>query len=124
MPQAANILVIEDEEPMRDLLSAELADEGYDVATAASGEEGLALFDARRPDLVILDIKMAGIGGMKTLELLRERTLDVPVLLFTAYPEYKQDFNAWASDDYVVKSSDMAPLKEKIRFHLNARRTR
>lgn len=109
---------------MRALLSAELADEGYDVATAASGEEGLALFDARRPDLVILDIKMAGIGGMKTLELLRERTLDVPVLLFTAYPEYKQDFNAWASDDYVVKSSDMAPLKEKIRFHLNARRTR
>lgn len=124
MPATAKILVIEDEEAMRALLTAELADEGYDVAAAESGEEGIASFDARRPDLVILDIKMPGLGGMKTLELLRERTLDVPILLFTAYPEYKQDFNAWASDDYVVKSSDMAPLKEKIRFHLNARRTR
>ena len=124
MPATAKILVIEDEEAMRALLTAELADEGYAVAAAESGEEGIASFDARRRDVVIVVIKMPGLGGMKTLELLRERTLDVPILLFTAYPEYKQDFNAWASDDYVVKSSDMAPLKEKIRFHLNARRTR
>ena len=119
METRKTILIVDDEPSMRLLLQAELEDEGYRVLTAATGEEALDLFDRQAPDLVALDIKMPGMGGIRTLERLRERSLQVPVIMLTAYPEYRNDFNTWSSDDYVVKSSDLTELKDKIRFHLN-----
>ncbi len=109
------ILVIDDEENIRLLYTEELADEGYEVSVAASAQEALAKIEAERPDLITLDIRMPGIDGIEFLRLLRERDRDLPVIIVTAYGEYKQDFSVWASDAYVVKSADLDELKAMVR---------
>lgn len=109
------ILVVDDEENIRFLYEEELAEEGYEVSVAASAEEALAQIEAHRPDLITLDIRMPGVDGIEFLRLLRERDRDLPVIIVTAYGEYKQDFSVWASDAYVVKSADLDELKAVVR---------
>lgn len=109
------VLVIDDEENIRLLYKEELADEGYEVSVAASAQEALAKIEAERPDLITLDIRMPGVDGIEFLRLLRERDRDLPVIIVTAYGEYKQDFSVWASDAYVVKSADLDELKAMVR---------
>lgn len=109
------ILVVDDEESIRELYRAELADEGYEVDLAADGREALRRLDAFRPDLVTLDIKMPGIDGIEVLRRIREKNATIPVILVSAFGEFKQDFNTWASDAYIVKSHDPTELKETIR---------
>jgi DNA-binding response OmpR family regulator len=109
------ILVVDDEESIRELYRAELADEGYEVDFAADGIQALRRLDAYRPDLVTLDVKMPGIDGIETLRRIREKDTTIPVILVTAFGEFKQDFNTWASDAYIVKSHDPTELKETVR---------
>ncbi len=109
------ILVVDDEESIRELYRAELADEGYEVDLAADGRQALRRLDAFRPDLVTLDVKMPGIDGLETLRRIREKNATIPVILVTAFGEFKQDFNTWASDAYIVKSHDTTELKETVR---------
>lgn len=114
------ILVVDDEESIRELYRAELSDEGYEVDLAADGREALRRLDAFRPDLVTLDIKMPGIDGIEILRRIREKNATIPVILVSAFGEFKQDFNTWASDAYIVKSHDPTELKETIRKLLEA----
>ncbi|MBE0569470.1 MAG: response regulator [Deltaproteobacteria bacterium] len=109
------ILVVDDEESIRELYRAELAEEGYDVDLAPDGREALRRMDTFRPDLVTLDVKMPGIDGIETLRRIREKNATIPVILVTAFSEFKQDFNTWASDAYIVKSHDTTELKEAVR---------
>ena len=62
------ILIVDDEKPIRDVLSASLRDEGYDVQTAANGEEGLIQMESFAPQIVFLDIWMTGKDGIETLK--------------------------------------------------------
>jgi len=109
------ILVVDDEESIRELYRAELADEGYDVELAEDGQQALRRLESGRPDLVTLDVKMPGIDGIETLRRIREKDATIPVVLVTAFGEFKQDFNTWASDAYIVKSHDPTELKETVR---------
>lgn len=112
------ILLVDDEEGIQMLYREELEDEGYEVISAYTGEEGLEKFKDESPDLVILDIQMPGMNGIETLRQMKMNNPDLPVILSSAYNEYKQDLGAWASDEYVVKSSDINELKEAVRKHL------
>jgi two-component system response regulator (stage 0 sporulation protein F) len=112
------ILVADDEMAIRLLYSEELKEEGYEVYTAANGREALDIIDKVALDLVILDIKMPEMDGIEALRQIKEKKPDLPVLLSTAYGEYKQDFATWASDDYLVKSSDLEDLKNAVKRHL------
>jgi len=85
------------------------------VELAKDGEEALEKLPAFKPDLITLDIKMPGIGGIETLKRIREQEKELPVILCSAYGEYKQDLTTWASDAYVVKSFDLTELKFTIR---------
>ena len=109
------ILVVDDEESIRELYRAELAEEGYEVDLAGDGLQALRRLDAFRPDLVTLDVKMPGIDGIETLRRIRSMHPTVPVILVTAFGEFKQDFNTWASDAYIVKSHDTTELKQTVR---------
>lgn len=115
------ILVVDDEESIRELYKAELADEGYQVELAADGREALRLLEEFRPDLVTLDIKMPGTDGIEVLRRIREKDSTIPVILVSAFEEFKQDFNTWASDAYIVKSHDTTGLKETVRKLLGAK---
>jgi DNA-binding response OmpR family regulator len=109
------VLVVDDEESIRELYRADLTDEGYEVELAADGRHALLGLDSFRPDLVTLDIKLPDIDGIEVLRRIREKNATVPVVLLTAFGEFRQDFNTWASDAYIVKSHDTTELKETVR---------
>ena len=115
------ILVVDDEESIHLLYREELEEEGYEVISAMTGEEGLKLFQEEKPDLVILDINMPGMDGIEVLRQMKQMSPDVPVILSSAYPEYKQDLASWASDDYIVKSFNLDELKNSVKRHLTGR---
>jgi DNA-binding response OmpR family regulator len=109
------ILVVEDDESQRILYHDEFSEAGYEVMLAANGREALKHLDRDKPDLIILDIVMPVMDGMETLGRIIREHRDVPIILNTAYSSYKDDFMSWGADAYVVKSSDLGELKEKVR---------
>ena len=113
------ILLVDDEEGIQMLYREELQDAGYEVVSAYTGEEGLEKLKSESPDLVILDIQMPGMNGIETLRQMKMDNPDLPIILSSAYTEYKQDLGAWASDAYVVKSSNINDLKEAVSKHLS-----
>ena len=112
------ILLVDDEDSIHLLYREELEEEGYEVHSALSGEEALDKLKIIQPDLVILDINMPGMNGIDTLRRIKEGCPGLPVILSSAYQEFKQDLASWASDDYIVKSSNLNELKEAVRRHL------
>lgn len=112
------ILLVDDEDSIHLLYREELEDEGYEVHSALSGEEALAQLKIIMPDLVILDINMPGINGIDALRQIKEINPSLPVILSSAYQEFKQDLATWASDEYIVKSSNMDELKAAVKKHL------
>ena len=109
------ILLVDDEESIRFIYSEELRDEGYEVIAAPNGDEGLILFERENPDLVILDIQMPGIDGVEVLRRMKNISPQIPVILSSAFPEFKQNIGVWASEEYIVKSSNLEPLKEAVK---------
>ena len=81
----ASILLVDDEEGIRTVLGISLADAGYHVTTAASGEEALARFAERKPDIVLTDIKMPGLSGLDLLERLKAADPEVEVIMLTGH---------------------------------------
>jgi CheY-like chemotaxis protein len=112
------ILLVDDEEGIQLLYQEEFQDEGYEVISAFTGEEALEKFRSEVPDLVILDIQMPGMNGIEVLRQMKMIAPQLPIILSTAYHEYKQDLSAWASDEYIVKSPDLQKLKEAVHKHL------
>ena len=115
------ILVVDDEVNQGLLYEQELTDEGYEVDVANSGEQALDLVRKKQFDLVVLDIGMPYMDGLETLGKMLSMDNKLPVILNTAYPSYKDNFMSWAADAYVVKSSDLTELKDKIRGSLAKR---
>ncbi len=109
------ILVVDDEESIRYLYKEELEEEGFAVEVAKSGEEALEKVPLFKPDLVTLDIKMPGMNGIETLKRIRDLDRQIPIIMCSAYGEYKQDLTTWASDAYIVKCADLTELKTTIR---------
>lgn len=109
------ILVVDDEESIRLLYKEELEEDGFVVEVAKDGLEALKQVPLFKPDLITLDIKMPGLNGIETLKRIREMDRQVPIVMCSAYGEYKQDLTTWASDAYVVKCADLTELKNTIR---------
>jgi DNA-binding response OmpR family regulator len=116
----AKILIVDDEKHIRLLYSEELKEEGYDVALAADGADIVDRIEQERPDVVILDIKMVSSNGLDVLQEIRNKYYNLPVILCSAYGSYKVDVKSIAADAYVVKSSDLTELKNKIAQVLEA----
>jgi CheY-like chemotaxis protein len=115
MDKKKTILVVDDDENQRLLYQEELADEGYEVMVARDGKEAVEKVEQRLPDLVILDIVMPEMDGMEAMTRILRKHRRIPVILNTGYARYREDFLTWAADAYVVKSSDLTELKNKIR---------
>ena len=111
---AYKILIVDDEEHIRMLYQVELEDEGYDVITASDGNMLIERIEKEHPDLIILDIKMAGYNGLDLLQDIRNKFYNLPVVLCSAYDSFKKNVKSIAADFYVVKSSDLTQLKKVI----------
>jgi DNA-binding NtrC family response regulator len=88
MAKKGSILVVDDEEVMRDVLDSLLTSEGYQVELAKTGEEGLDKFQQRAFDLVLLDVSMPGMGGLRTLEEILKIDAEAVITMITAYATF------------------------------------
>jgi DNA-binding response OmpR family regulator len=116
--QAARIMVVDDEATARVSLAEILRLEGYQVATAASGEEALSLLDKSEPfDLMVLDIKMPGMSGLKVTELVQERYPSVVIILLTAFGALETAIEAIrkGASDYLLKPAAVPDILESVR---------
>ncbi len=119
MATGKKILLVDDEEGIQLLYREEFEDDGFVVDSAMNGREALAKFKSEQPDLVILDINMPGMNGIEVLRQMKEMNADLPVILSSAYQEYKEDFGAWACEEYIVKSANMDELKAAVHKYLD-----
>lgn len=109
------ILVIEDEEPIQNIIKAFLEDAGYTVVLAADGLEGVEQFRESKPDLVLLDLMLPKIDGFAVCEILRKESR-VPIIMLTALDDednQMKGFDALA-DDYITKPFSMPVVMKHI----------
>ena len=113
----ARLLVVDDEPNIRELLSASLRYAGFEVATAADGQQALALADSFRPDLLVLDVMMPGLDGFGVVRRLRQAGRHTPVLFLTARDaaEDKVSGLTLGGDDYVTKPFSLDEVIARIR---------
>ena len=109
------ILVVDDEKSIQILYAEALAEEGYDVVATSDAATLMGLIAQERPDLIVLDIRLGEYNGLDLLQDVRNSFHSIPVILCTAYATFKDDLKSTAADDYVVKSSDLRELKDKVK---------
>jgi len=95
MARKGSILVVDDEEIMRDVLETILSGAGYKVDLAKTGEEGVETYSKKPYDVVLLDVSMPGIGGLTTLEEIMKIDAEAVVLMVTAYATFETAVSAW-----------------------------
>ena len=114
----ATILLVEDNEMNRDMLSRRLERRGYTVIVAVDGEDGVARATADRPDLVVMDMSLPGIDGWEATRQLKAapETSAIPVLALTAHAMAGDRERAFevGCDDFDTKPVDLPRLLEKI----------
>jgi two-component system response regulator RegX3 len=110
------ILVVEDEESFRDALHYMLTREGFDVVLAPNGAEGIKLFDAKNPDLVLLDLMLPEVSGTDVCKYIRTKS-STPVIMLTAKDTEidKVVGLELGADDYVTKPFSTRELLARIR---------
>jgi two-component system, OmpR family, KDP operon response regulator KdpE len=116
---AATILVVDNEPQIRRVMRTTLSSNGYTVTEARSGEEALEVLRQERPELVLLDVNMPGMGGLAACREIRE-TSDVAIIMLTVRDTEQDKVLALdaGADDYVVKPFGMEELLARIRAAL------
>jgi two-component system phosphate regulon response regulator PhoB len=113
------ILIIEDERGLTDVLTYNLEREGFEVAVAHDGQEGLRKAQMQLPDVILLDLMLPGMDGLEVCRQLRagERTRTVPILILTAKAEETDQVVGFSmgADDYVTKPFSPKVLVQRIR---------
>ncbi len=112
-----HILVVDDDQAVRDSLKRSLQYSGYDVATASDGVEALAHLSAARTDAVIMDVMMPRLDGLETTRMLRGQGNDVPILVLTARDAVgdRVDGLDAGADDYMAKPFALDELLARLR---------
>jgi DNA-binding response OmpR family regulator len=114
------ILLVDDDESLRQVISQYLAQEGYRVVAAGTGAEALRLFYGERPDAVLLDLMLPGMDGWEVCARLRELS-DAPILLITARTAQEDKLRGFrlGIDDYLSKPFSLAELAARLQAVLS-----
>ena len=112
------VLVVDDEEDIRNILKFNLENASYLVDTASSGEDALAKMNTTHYNLVLLDVMMAGMSGFRMAEIIREdRKEDIPIIFLTARTSERDLLNGFSSggDDYITKPFSIQEVLARVR---------
>jgi DNA-binding NtrC family response regulator len=112
----AQVLVVDDDQYIREILRILLTAEGYDVTIASTGPEALGVINSASIDLVISDIRMNPMSGVELLRNIRDITKELPVIMLTAYgsPETAREASALGAFDYLSKPFTPEEVLETI----------
>ncbi|MEK6566538.1 MAG: response regulator [Bacteroidota bacterium] len=112
MPAKNKILVVDDEDALRTVLSAELEGEGYQVTTAADGQEAINVLTSSGFDLILLDIKMPNVDGFEVLKFVKEKHPKTKVIMLTGFADLKNAIESkkLGAEDFVSKPYDLVDL--------------
>ena len=112
MPQKNRILVVDDEDALRTVLSSELEGEGYTVASAADGSEAIEILKKDEFDLILLDIKMPNVDGFEVLKFVKETHPETKVIMLTGFADLKNAIESkkLGAEDFVSKPYDLVDL--------------
>ena len=120
--ESATILIVEDEQDIRELLAYNLEKEGYATVQAADGKEGLELARSRKPDLILLDLMLPKMDGLAVCrELERDSgTVRIPIIMLTARGEDVDRILGFelGADDYITKPFSLAVLRARVNTQL------
>lgn len=109
------VLLVDDDINIQRLLTEELGEDGYQVTTASNGFEAISsVIRSEPPDLIIMDIRMPMMDGLETIGNIVKLKLNIPIIIYTAYRSYKKSYLSMVADAYVMKSSDLTELKNKV----------
>ncbi|EHD22612.1 MULTISPECIES: acetoacetate metabolism transcriptional regulator AtoC [Brenneria] len=113
MTQSYRILIVDDEESVRRMLTAVFSYEGHQVICAGDGQRAITLYQEQLPDIVLMDIRMPNISGIDALKHMRAIQQDIPIILMTAYAAVETAVEALrlGAFDYVIKPFELDELK-------------
>jgi DNA-binding NtrC family response regulator len=111
-----SILVVDDEDALRTVLSGELTNEGYDVKSASDGDEAISEVERAQYDLVLLDIKMPRMNGFEVLKYIKDKHAKTKVVMLTGFADLKNAIESkkLGADDFVSKPYDLVDLLTTI----------
>jgi DNA-binding response OmpR family regulator len=121
--KSKNILVVDDDDAIRQMVETLLAEEGYDVDSAANGEEAMRVVRQKPFDLVVLDIMMPVMDGWEVASrmLCEDKTRDIPIIFLTALSSYTDQLKGWRMGcfDYITKPFDIGLFMMRVRAALD-----
>jgi len=123
MPQSYRMLVVDDDDGLREYLQALASSRGFQVFSAPSGEEAIATLDRSRPDLVTLDLVLPGMDGLETLKQLKERLPEVPVIMLSGHGQARSIVEAMklGAADFLRKPFEVEELEVAFQKALEKR---
>ena len=116
MADKSRILVVDDEDALRMVLSSELSSSGYDVAIASDGDEAITIVQNKKFDLVLLDIKMPKVDGFEVLKFIKKNFPAMKVIMLTGFADLKNAIESkkHGAEDFVSKPYDLVDLLTTI----------
>jgi DNA-binding response OmpR family regulator len=112
-----SVLVVDDHAMSIKLLEQILTNEGFDVFSAPSGEEAITMVQDFKPDIVLLDIILAGINGYKTCQVLKVMSPDLPIIFLSTVADKEKGLQMGAVD-YIIKPFQMQDVVYRVKKHL------
>jgi DNA-binding response OmpR family regulator len=120
-----SVLVVEDDANMQDFLQEVLASEGYSVLASDDGQDALDQTFSRKPDLILLDLRMPSLDGVAFCKAVRadQRTQNIPIIVVTSLnlPDKLEDSMAAGADDFIGKPFDVQDLTVRVRAMLKVK---
>jgi DNA-binding NtrC family response regulator len=110
----ARVLLVEDEANLRLLYRNELEIAGYEVSDVGTGTDALKVLEYEKIDAVVLDLRLPDVYGLQLLDDMLSRWRHLPVIINTAYDQFRENFHSWGAEAFVVKSSDLSELKNVL----------
>jgi DNA-binding NtrC family response regulator len=110
----ARILIVDDAANLRLLYRLELESEGHEIVAVESGAEALEVLAQEKIDTVVLDLLLPDCFGLHLLDEILSRHRHLPLVINTAYDQFRDNFQTWGAEAFVVKSSDLAELKSAL----------